>query len=111
MKLGNKLRHLREEQGLTQKDVAEILNVQKSTILNIEKNNIRITVDRLIELSDIYKVEPSDFFEKKYKSKKNVPEGLDDLLYVCSDLSEADLVILKDLAKTLKKAKKKAVSV
>ena len=53
----NRLKELRKEKGLTQTDLAELLEVTKSTIHNWEKDVFSIKSDRLKKLCEIFDVD------------------------------------------------------
>lgn len=44
---------LREEKGLKQKDIAEQLNINRSTVAKWETSNVLPRADKLIKLADI----------------------------------------------------------
>ena len=52
----NRLEDLRQELDLKSKDIAQVLNVNKSTYSEWEHNKIPIPTRRIIELADYYKV-------------------------------------------------------
>ena len=49
------LRALREGRDLSQKQLAELLQVHQTTYSDYERGNINIPVDALIQLADFYK--------------------------------------------------------
>ena len=53
----NRLKELRKEKGLTQDDLAELLEVTKSTIFNWENGVSNIKPDRLKKLCEIFDVD------------------------------------------------------
>ena len=53
----NRLKELRKEKGFTQDDLAELLEVTKSTIHNWEKDVFSIKADRLKKLCEIFDVD------------------------------------------------------
>ncbi len=56
MKIGNRLRDLREEEGLLQKDVAKALGISRSTYTNYEQGTREPSLDMVVKLCDFYKV-------------------------------------------------------
>ena len=54
--IGIRLINLRKVNGYTQWDVAEILNISRSTLSKYEKGIITPNVENLIKLADLYKV-------------------------------------------------------
>ena len=53
---GTRLEELREENNLKSKNIAEALNIHKSTYSQWEHNKIPIPTKRIIELSNFYKI-------------------------------------------------------
>ena len=56
MSIGNKIKQLREENNMTQKEIAEILEVEPGTISKYESNLIEPNIKSLIKLSDAFQV-------------------------------------------------------
>lgn len=55
-KFGIKLKQLRNEKGITQKELADILNVRNTTISAWEKDIAEPPYDTLVELAKIFEV-------------------------------------------------------
>ena len=51
LKLGDKIRIVREKRGYSQEQLAEIMNINRSTISKIENGKFGITVDYLVRFS------------------------------------------------------------
>lgn len=51
LKLGDKIRHVREQRGYSQEQLAEMMNINRSTISKIENGKFSITVDYLVRFS------------------------------------------------------------
>ena len=51
LKLGNAIRRIREERGYNQDQLAEIMEINRSTISKIENGKFSITVDYLVRFS------------------------------------------------------------
>ena len=58
----NKFIILRNEHNLTQEQVAEMLNISKSTYCRIENGTLNIGVDALKKLLQIYNITFEDFY-------------------------------------------------
>lgn len=54
--LAVRLVELRKVNGYTQWDVAEILDISRSTLSKYEKGILNPTIENLIKLADLYKV-------------------------------------------------------
>lgn len=55
-KIGERLRKLRKYMGLTQQQVASILNIGRDAVLRIEKGDRKIDVEELINFSRLYNI-------------------------------------------------------
>ncbi len=54
--LNERIKQLRTERGLSQVDLAKILNVSKQSISNWENDNIQPSIEMLIKLSRVFSV-------------------------------------------------------
>lgn len=62
--LGERIKVMREEMGITQGVLAEYLNVDQSTISNIEKGKRNISSTTLDKLSALFCMPVSDFLDE-----------------------------------------------
>lgn len=62
VELGLRIKKLRELKNLTQEDLANDSDIQKSQIARIEKARINTTVKTLIKISNALEVEFKDLF-------------------------------------------------
>ena len=51
LKLGDNIRIVREQRGYSQEQLAELMNINRSTISKIENGKFSITVDYLVRFS------------------------------------------------------------
>lgn len=51
MALGNRIRQVREQRGYSQEQLADMMNINRSTISKIENGRFSITVDYLVRFS------------------------------------------------------------
>jgi len=51
LKLGDKIRQIREERGYSQEQLADMMDINRSTISKIENGKFSITVDYLVRFS------------------------------------------------------------
>jgi transcriptional regulator with XRE-family HTH domain len=51
LKLGDKIRQVREDRGYSQEQLAEMMDINRSTISKIENGKFSITVDYLVRFS------------------------------------------------------------
>lgn len=63
MKTHEKIQVLRKAKGLTQDDLAEQLNMSKNGYANIEQNNTKLTIDRLVQISAVLGIEPKQLLD------------------------------------------------
>ena len=80
MNYRSRMRALREDRYLKQKDVAKVINKSQQGYSHIEEGRAELKIDDLIRLCDFYGVS-SDFMigrsetEKEEKNKKNTEKG------------------------------------
>jgi len=65
MRLGRRLRELRESQGLTQEQAAELMGVHPKSMPRIEGGTANPTVATLVAASMAYKVPLRDLFPEE----------------------------------------------
>lgn len=61
--LGARIKYLREERNLTQEELAEKANLDRSYITKIENGHINTTVRYLIEIAHILKIKVKDLLD------------------------------------------------
>ncbi|MEG1314026.1 MAG: helix-turn-helix transcriptional regulator [Bacilli bacterium] len=92
-KIGERLKKLRVYMGLTQNQVASILNIGRDAILRIEKGERKINALELVNFSKLYNVNTDEL--TSVESNKNY----DEIAYArgFSELSEKDKREIVDL--------------
>lgn len=68
---GERLKELREDQGMTQSDLAIMLNTSRTTISSYESNTNEPSFQILIKISDIFNVS-TDYLLCRTKEKQNL---------------------------------------
>jgi len=68
---GERLKELREDQGMTQGDLATILNTARSTITLYENNTNEPNIDTLVKLANLFNVS-LDYLLCRTKEKYNL---------------------------------------
>lgn len=68
--LGIRIRNLRRERGLTQRNLAFDADIDESTVLRIEKGRLIITVDLLFVLAEALGIQPKELFDFDEAVKK-----------------------------------------
>jgi transcriptional regulator with XRE-family HTH domain len=100
----NRIRQLRQENGMKQEALANILNVDKSQISRYENQKQDINTESLTKMAEIFncsinyilgidnykngsksKIDPYDFIIEKAKSSGITPEKLERLIDALSD--------------------------
>ncbi|HIZ52820.1 MAG TPA: helix-turn-helix domain-containing protein [Candidatus Enterococcus avicola] len=79
-KFGEIIFTLRKENHLTQEEIANNLNVSRQTISNWETGSAQPTIDKVIELSEIYQVSIDQLVGKNKMTKKKRSVVLNHLL-------------------------------
>lgn len=64
--LGKKIQEIRKSKNITQEHMAELLNIEPSSLSNIERGKYYPTSDNLNKIVKILDVEPYDLFNFKY---------------------------------------------
>ncbi len=70
--LGENLRRIRESQGLTQNDVAKIINTSRDVIIRIEKGSKNVTVEELFQLAKAYNKTVDELVNNIIKENINI---------------------------------------
>lgn len=70
-KIGDRLKGLRKYMGLTQEQVAEILNVGRDAILRIEKGERKINLQELMDFSRLYNISVDELTTEEYPINSN----------------------------------------
>jgi Zn-dependent peptidase ImmA (M78 family)/DNA-binding XRE family transcriptional regulator len=73
--LGRKLRLAREKRGKTQEEAAQLINVARTTMINIEKGSRKIRPEELVQLAIEYGRDVSEFVEEvRYEALYTQPQ-------------------------------------
>ena len=101
--IASRLREARKMAGLSQAQVAKLLNLHRPSITELEAGNRKVSADELSKLAEIYDVSPSwvlgegaeklDIHDDKVKLaarelQKLKPEDLDRLLTILASMRE-----------------------
>lgn len=98
-KIGSFLRELRKEQGITQEDLAEKLNVSSRTISRWETGTNMPDISLLIEIADFFDVGIPEIVNGERKSEK-MNEEVKEVAEKLSDYADAEKVnIIKEIRK------------
>lgn len=106
---GDLLAELRNDQKITQKELAKVLFVSPGTISNYEKNIHMPDLDKLIILADFFHVStdyilgrtpinlPSDVFQQIFIDGRTLGEVIELMRHMSIDRRRTLLAIIKDM--------------
>ena len=69
MKIGERIRNLRLASSLTQEELAERADLAKSFISQLERDQVSIAVDNLLQILTVLNITPADFFREEFHEK------------------------------------------
>jgi len=75
IKLGQRIKDLRETTGVSQQKLSELLKVSRPTITQIEKGERKISADELIKLSEIFNISVESLLDLKKQPEVVLKEG------------------------------------
>lgn len=67
MKIGSKIKRIRELKGFSQTEIAEKLHISQRAYSDIENDKTKLDLERLFQLASIYQIDPIDLinFDEK----------------------------------------------
>lgn len=71
----NRLKEIRQDKDLTQKDISSLMNIDQSNYSKYELEKINIPLDILIKLADYYKTS-TDYLLYRTDIKKAYPKSI-----------------------------------
>lgn len=99
MKIGDRMKKLREEKGLMQQDVCNALDIEQSTLANYENNRRVPKTDILIEIANYYGVS-LDYLvgrtDDRFDNSKLRPKDLNKFLQQSEIIFDGDTYNLTD---------------
>jgi transcriptional regulator with XRE-family HTH domain len=69
--LGSRLRRIRESRGYTQEEIAELLGIPRSGVVQIESGNRSVDSLELMKLSDALGFDPKDVFAEEFSEQRD----------------------------------------
>lgn len=105
MSIGEKVRKIRKEKGLSIMDLKEKTGLSKSTISDLENDKSSPTIDTLQKIANALSVDIKEFFEKKLE---NQTELIDDLV---EEFPEGVYVLRRASKKLSPEAKKQMIRI
>lgn len=71
IQLGNIIRHLRLENGITQEHLSSLCDVDVRTIQRIEKGKQNLSLNLLLSISNSLKIKPETLINKMFENIEN----------------------------------------
>ena len=99
IKIGEFLKELRKEKGITQEQLAEQLNVSRRSVSRWETGSNLPDVDILIEMADYYEVDLRELIDGERKSEKMNEEMKETVLKVAEFSNEDKMKVTKRMNK------------
>ncbi len=103
--IGQNIRHYRRNQGLTQEQLAEIINISVPHMSHIETGNTKLSLSVLVNLSDALKVSVDDLLS--VRSSVSMEEKYTEVIKILEECDSTELKILTDIILGAKNALKK----
>ncbi len=88
--IGKRIQSRRKQQGLTQEQLAEMMNVSIQMVSNLERGNKAIRIDNLIKLSQILDISTDYILTGKTTAEDN-----EALVFSIAQLSQRDRRIIE----------------
>jgi len=98
--LSTRLKILREVHDFTQEYVAGVLNISQNSYCLIEKGETKITIDRLVQLAHLYKMDIVDllkFNEQTYISNINNSSVNSESVNISSAINDQEREMYKQM--------------
>lgn len=104
-KIGNKIRLLREEKGLSQENLAQVLDITQSNYARLEKDDNRISVPRLILIANTLETTVTELVGEKANNVVNQNNNHEAITYLNATFQsdKEHIQTLKDEIEYLKK--------
>jgi len=68
MSIGEKLRQLRSDKNLTQKNLADILHITRTTYVKYETDSIKLSFEKASKLADFFNITTDYLLENKHET-------------------------------------------
>lgn len=104
VEIGKRIKQSRKEQGLSQAELADRMNVSPSYLSDIENGKTNFSLETLIRLTESLQISSDWLLQTDIPSVKTIHSAeIENILSDCSS-SESQLLIkmLKDMKKTIK---------
>ena len=99
--IGQQIRKYRKAHGLSQEQLAEMVNISTTHMSHIETGNTKLSLSVLVDIANAMDVHTDDLLERSFYSTGNAVEEIAAMLESCSP-QEAKAVV--DIVKATKQA-------
>ena len=96
--IGKRIKFFRELQGLTQQELARLLDVSVETVYNCEAGR-KMSLNLLDKLSQKLKIPIVDFFKNEQDKRSKIYYEIEML---CKNKTEKELIYVRDMIKLMK---------
>lgn len=67
--IGDNIRKMRKSRNLNQSDFAKLLDLSRTSIVNIEQGTQQLTIDNLYKIASVLNYNPHDIIPNEFKPK------------------------------------------
>lgn len=85
MEFSNKLYQLRKQKGLSQEELANILNVSRQTVSKWETGDSTPDMEKLITISDFFEISLDELVKEKKSDLENINSSKSEVLNVLNE--------------------------
>jgi len=97
--IGQRIKERRVEKGLTQENIAEILDISFSYVSRIERAAVKINLETLVKIAAILEVEPIYLIEGTVKISENYLKS--ELAEIISCFDSEKMELLLEIARSI----------
>lgn len=103
MTIGEKIKYLREQAGLTQTDIAKKIGIATQTIFKYEKNIVtNIPLDNIEKLAEIFNVSPAYLMGWESDREKDAPDLSSEAFALWGEIHDLTEAEKKDIMEYIK---------
>ena len=73
-KIGSNITHYRTKKNLSQDELATVMGVTRVTISHLEKGSNSMTIDRILQLSEVLDITYNNLLEEDHRHEKKLPK-------------------------------------
>ena len=101
--IGEKIRNQREELGLSQDQLADIVGTSRKAVSRYETGDREMGITFFTQYADALETDPMKLLPNRFQNKEKPTEKQKELLEMTAGLCDADLEILIAMAARMKK--------